>query len=420
MTILFTLATFTLIPFTPVTVTLSLLLIGFLGLFYFLRLLRSALASLAAFEVRSPESHPEGSPADPTRLPSISVIIPAYNEVENIQDCVMAVLESSDLPAAQLEVWVVDDQSSDETLAIVQTLEQKTNDPRLKILAGAPRPQGETWMGKNWACAQVVPLTKGEYLLFIDADVRLDRGGIEKTLAFAVSQQTDLLTCWVRLVCGCWAEWLVQPVIALMFAVAFDPVTVNDPQQAKAFGVGPFMLFRRSAYEKLGGHAAIASEIVEDVTLARRIKQSGLKLWLATAHDCGSLRMYRSFRSLWEGWTKNWYLGTECNPAVNLYSAVAIFAVFAAPWLVAGGAIVQFFRMPTHLGHVLNLVLAIGLIALHYYMRRLAEAKMQLSARYWWLMGLGGLVATLIPFVSWFKTETGLGWTWRGRSLTRS
>ncbi|MEB3291560.1 MAG: glycosyltransferase family 2 protein [Synechococcales bacterium] len=407
-------------------ITLGLILVGFSGLFYYLKLLKAALNGLAEFAIQESDCSQAESqtvpllpplPAQP--LPSLSVIIPAYNEAENIQACVLSVLESSELPAPQLEVWVVDDQSSDETLAILQTLQQQLGDPRLRILAGAPRPQGETWMGKNWACAQVAPLTKGDYLLFIDADVRLDRGGLEKTLAFAVSQQTDLLTCWVRLICDCWAEWLVQPVIALMFAVAFDAGSVNDPQNPKAFGVGPFMLFRRSAYEQVGGHRAIAAVIVEDVELARRTKQSGLKLWLATAHDCGSLRMYRSFGALWEGWTKNWYLGTQCNPWVNLYSAVSIFAVFAAPWLVAGLAIVQFLIVPNQIGYGINFLLALGLLGIQYYIRYLAEIKMQLSARYWWWMGLGGLITTLIPFVSWFKTETGWGWTWRGRSLVR-
>ncbi len=125
-----------------------------------------------------------------TEFPKISVIIPAYNEAENIQDCVTAVLDSTQLPDTQLEVWVVDDQSTDETLLLAQSLQELLNEPRLFVLPGQPRPTDQNWVGKNWACTQAVELALGEFLLFIDADVRLKPHAIETAYQKAQLEHT--------------------------------------------------------------------------------------------------------------------------------------------------------------------------------------------------------------------------------------
>ena len=106
----------------------------------------------------------------------VDVMIPAYNEAENIEACVRSVLNSTNLSSKQLTVWVVDDQSSDRTWDILRQLDQEGDD-RLKIIQGTPRPTGEVWMGKNWACAQAMDQATGDYVLFIDADVQLKQIG---------------------------------------------------------------------------------------------------------------------------------------------------------------------------------------------------------------------------------------------------
>ncbi len=352
-------------------------------------------------------------PSETADLPTVSVIIPAYNEAANIQNCVNAVLKSSDLPAEKLEVWVVDDQSTDETLAIAQSI----SDPRVKVLVGQPRPAHETWMGKNWACAQVASQTKGDFLLFIDADVRLKRGAIETALLTAQQEQVDLLTFWMTIVCGCFAEWLAQPIITSLFSVGFDFEEVNDPKSQTAFAVGPFMLFRRQAYDRIGGHVAVASEIVEDVELGRRIKQSGLKIWYGLGHDLAEVRMYQSTAALWEGWTKNWYVGVDRNLRAILYIAFVTFLVFAVPWMGVTIALAKILLFPFNWLDLSPLVLALVAIALQYNLYCLSQKFSNISPRNWWLAGIGGLFVSAIAIASIIKTETGWGWTWRGRSL---
>ncbi|NJR24264.1 MAG: glycosyltransferase [Richelia sp. CSU_2_1] len=364
-------------------------------------------------------------------FPKVSVIVPAYNEAENIQDCAIAILDSTELPAANLQVLIVDDRSTDDTLAIAQTLQQQRHDPRLKILAGQPRPANQYWAGKNWACAQAVPEATGDFLLFIDADVRLKKGAIETAIATVKTENIDLLTCMPALVCECFAEWLVQPLMFNHLAVCFDFTAVNDPQTDAAFAAGPFMLFRRSAYEKIGGHAAVAGEIVEDVELARRIKKASLKLGLYAGSNLASVRMYRSWSALWEGWTKNMYLGANRSWGLMVYMAAIMLFLYPIPWIALARLLVdgELAKIVTITNYQLPITdyqlpitwLTICLIARviwhQYTLRRLGAEISECPPKYWWLGGLGGTLVGAIAIGSAIKTETGWGWTWRGRAL---
>jgi hypothetical protein len=346
-------------------------------------------------------------------LPSLSVIIPAYNEAENIVNCVCSALASSDLPPEKLEVWVVDDQSVDETWEILQQLQTRLNDPRLKLMAGQPRPEGQVWLGKNWACTQAAEVAQGEYLLFLDADLTLNKGAIATALEFAQKQQTDLFTLCPTVACGCLAEWLAQPLIIHTMMIGFNFQSVNDPATDAAFAAGMFMLFRRSSYEQIGGHRAVAAKVVEDVELGRLVKYSGLKLYCALGNELASVRMYRTGAALWEGWTKNLYSGGQRNPVSMGKFVLVILLMCCVPWVGIGVALFAGWS----LWSLILLALCLPALAMHYVIRRIGFSASGIAPRYWGLTGLGGLFVVAIGLGSVVKTETGWGWTWRGRSL---
>lgn len=387
--------------------------------------LLTALAAIAIYRARLHRSLagavplqaalPETTGETPS-LPTISVIIPAYNEADNIVECVAAVLDSTSEPS--LEVWVIDDGSSDETLALARQLQALRGDRRLQVVAGAPRPESERWVGKNWACYQGARRATGDWLLFLDADVRLQPGAIALAARVAVARGLDLLSLLPGLTCGCWAEWLVQPLMANNLAVGGDYAAVNDRESEVAFAAGPFMCFRRQAYERLGGHQAVRAEVVEDVMLARRVKENGCQLGVYLGTDWVSVRMYRSWGALWEGWTKNLYLGMGRRWQSALKLAGAMLLIYAVPWLgllaaVLRGAIAGFGLWE---GAAIALFgIAIGF---HYDLRRTSGIYSGTPLRYWWLSGVGGVAIALMVVASVVKTETGWGWTWRGRSLS--
>jgi hypothetical protein len=198
------------------------------------------------------------------------------------------------------------------------------------------------------------------------------------------------------------------------------------------------MLFRRSAYEAIGGHRALAAEVVEDLALARRIKQGGFRLRYLLGLDALELRMYSDFASLWEGWTKNWLLGLDGDVAKALAASSVVLLMFSGPWLLAPAAalVALEFALAGHapgglapvglaaarlpdLLLVLLAALALSLagIGLQLVLRLWTRRQFQLPLTFWWLMGAGGLVVAAIGPVSVWRTLSGRGWTWKGRPL---
>jgi hypothetical protein len=365
---------------------------------------------------------------------TLTVVVPAYNEAANIAACLTSLLGSED-PCGDWQVLLVDDRSSDATLAIAEEAAGAcgATEPRFSLLDAGPRPVGERWVGKNWACSRAMEQVVSEWVLFVDADLRLQPATLRRALAQATIDGADLLSLAPRLSCGCLAEWLVQPIMASLLGLGFPIEAANDPASAVAFAAGPFMLFRRSAYLAIGGHRALAAEVVEDLALARRIKQGGHRLRYLLALDGLELRMYSDFASLWEGWTKNWLLGLDGDVARALAASSVVLLMFSGPWLLAAvAALLAAGLAPMGLAPVgfalvglpgqrlvLLAALALGLagIGLQLVLRLWIRRQFQLPISFWWLMGAGGLVVAAIGPVSVWRTLSGRGWTWKGRPL---
>ncbi len=346
------------------------------------------------------------APQDDMDWPSLATIVPAYNEVDNVVGCLSHILDSTDRP---LQLYLADDGSTDTTLQLARAFAAQRQDDRLHILSTPPRPEAEAWVGKNWACDWAARQIEADYLLFVDCDVRLQPGAIEAAVDRARQQEVGLLSVGPEIVCGCWAEWLVQPVMMAVLGAGFDYIAVNDPASEEAFGAGPFMLFRQSAYRAIGGHAAVGDRVVEDVELAKLAKRRKLGLYYSFSGGLVQSRMYRDTASLWEGWSKNLFEGLERKWRLWLVLIAALVVIYLLPWvaLVAGLAT----------GRLLWLGLGcIGLLC-QSIPRGLLWRWGGLPPNYWWLSGLGGAIAIAILVSSAYRTSTGRGWTWRGRSL---
>ncbi len=357
----------------------------------------------------------------------LSVIVPTYNEAARINGCVAALL-ASELQGLSWRLIVADDDSSDGTAEGLETLMAAGAfpSPPLEVMHCGPRPAGERWSGKNWPCSEAVRLLPQhptpepgppptEWLLFVDADVTVAPAALASAMAEARRSGADLLTLAPRIRCGCLAEWLVQPIVVALLGLGFPIARANDPGDATAFAAGPFMLFRRSSYEAIGGHRALAAEVVEDLALARAIKQRGFRLRYLLGIDLLELRMYPDFSALWEGWTKNWHLGLNRNPLLTLASGAVVFGLFSGPWLLLPLAGLQVMQQPSAWPSLLTPAL-VG-VALQLAVRLWSRWRFGLGLRHWWLAWLGGVVIAAIAPVSIWKTSTGRGWTWRGRSL---
>ena len=227
----------------------------------------------------------------------VSVIIPALNEechiVPNLQRCLQSLVAQT---APPFELIVVDDHSTDRTRSIAQSF------PTVRVLEADPLPDG--WSGKSNACWTGAKLAKGKWLLFTDADTRHAVNSIAQGVREAESNHAALLSYSpTQEVHGFW-ERALMPVIFAELAQTYRPKEVTDPTSPAAAANGQYLLIRRDVYDAVGGHAAVAHAILEDVELAKLVKRAGYKLQFRVS-DAVSTRMYRTFGQMWEGWTKN-------------------------------------------------------------------------------------------------------------------
>ena len=253
------------------------------------------------------------------RAPQVSVIVPARNEEASLAACLESLVTQQ---GVSFEVVVVDDHSTDRTQEIAASF------AGVRVIEAGPLPEG--WTGKNNAVTAGARVARGEWLLFTDADTVHLPGSLTRAVAEATEHGAEMLSYSPeQIVVGFW-EKATLPVIFADLARQYPPAKVSDPASPIAAANGQYILIRRTAYDAVGGHAAIAGEILEDVALARAVKRSGRKIRFRYADDAVRTRMYRSFRQLREGWTKNLAL---LFPTSGWLAAKTLFW-WAIPWLI--------------------------------------------------------------------------------------
>ena len=351
---------------------------------------------------------------------SLTVIIPAYNEELNIIKCLNA-LNKISKPSKHFKILIVDDSSNDKTFFNVENFKRQVseNPEELEIISSGPRPTDKKWVGKNWPCYVGSRGINSEWILFLDADVEVGQNCIRKALAKASKDNIDLLSLAPKVNCNCLAEWMVQPIMTSLLMLGFPISDTNDKNSDIAFAAGPFMLFKSESYKFIKGHEGTHDEVVEDIALAKKIKDSNLKLNFLIAIKDISLNMYQDFNALIEGWSKNWFLGLEKNFLKSISASVFVFLTYSMPWLLFGISIIIALKNQTT--SFLPVVFMSFLAIFSYVFKRyLLKAQYNIPAKYWFLSGLGGIIVVYISILSIFKTYTGKGWTWKGRNLSKT
>jgi cellulose synthase/poly-beta-1,6-N-acetylglucosamine synthase-like glycosyltransferase len=334
----------------------------------------------------------------------VSAIIPARNEEASIARAVQSVAGQPEIA----EVIVVDDQSTDRTAAILAELGVRV--PKLKVLHTHALPLG--WVGKNYAVALGADAAQGDWLLFTDADTFHEPGSTRRALNDAVNYDAMLVSYSPEQELGSFWERALVPFVYCRLAAKFSYARVNNPKLPDAAANGQFLMILRDVYRKVGGHAAIASEVLEDVALARLVKQAGYQIYFTAPIGTVHTRMYRCFRALWQGWTKNLYPlmgGTTkqlLTEIVEVSPAVEIFA-FSLAWALLPGT----HRPP------LQFLAALLVVAISWRWVRFGAALYQnlypLSYIKYYVPGMCLYTAALVA--SWWKNTRG-SVQWKGRS----
>lgn len=334
----------------------------------------------------------------------VSVIIPARNEEASIARAVESVAAQAEVG----EVIVVNDQSTDRTGDILAELALRI--PKLKVLATEDLPAG--WIGKNYAATVGAAAARGDWLLFTDADTYHQIGSTRRALADAVDHDAVLVSYSPEQEMESFWERVLIPFVYCRLAARFSFARVNDPASPDAAANGQFLMVLRDAYEAVGGHAAIAGEVLEDVALARLLKRSGFGIYFTAPIGIVRTRMYRNFQAMWQGWTKNLYPlvgGTPRATAIELAETCPFFEALTFV-LLGAFAIEKRTESPW-----LLLFIAVAALSGAHLRYGVALYRNLYPVSYIQYYGLGVCLYSGALLVSWWKHTRG-AIVWKGRA----
>lgn len=344
----------------------------------------------------------------------ISICIPARNEENNIRRCVEAAL-AQDYP--NIEVIVLDDCSTDATPEILRQLAAQND--TLKIISGSDLTEG--WAGKPHALHQasaVARAAQDTWLCFMDADTFLAPQAISSCYAKSLETKADLFTVMTDQILGSFWERVVMPLVMTALSVGFSPRKINDPNRRDAVANGQFIMIKRIVYDAIGGHEKVKDQIVEDKAISEQVKWNGYRLVIADGSQVVSTRMYTSLAGMWEGWTKNIYLGLRDHPSMLVLGAfgatLALVAAFFLPiwpllglyWALNGGEWMA-------LAVIFESILVWGYLILA---RARAARGMSISGWYALTTPLGAGVFAAMMLTSAWRGISGKGVIWKGRT----
>jgi chlorobactene glucosyltransferase len=351
---------------------------------------------LTMFKIRVERTLPRLDRVGEVRLAdTVSVIVPARNEENDIRGCLESYLAQNGVP---LEVIVVDDGSTDRTAIIAGEYSSRG----VRVLKADRIPKG--WVGKNWACHLGYGVSSGEWLLFTDSDTRVESTLVARAVALATEKRLDMLTLYPRFGMRSPVLKAVLPILLIGLYLIGRPDKVN--RGTSAFAFGSFILIRRDAYQRIGGHQRVRNSIVEDRALAIVGRKQGLRMLLADSCGLMTAAWNRDLKSLWMGMIRLFtsiFLGHKIKP-ILFFAAIAF--VLLTP-------VITFLVSAYSLS--INLILSavsVALISTSLGLESMRHGGGPLGFILW-IAGSPLVLAAIL--VSWRRARVNPVITWRGR-----
>jgi hopene-associated glycosyltransferase HpnB len=321
-----------------------------------------------------------------TNLSDVAVVIPARNEAPVIGRTMQALNEQG----ANLSVVLVDDQSSDNTAQYA-----KGNfSGRLEIVRNDSLPDG--WTGKLWALNQGLQIVKTPLVLFLDADIELERGMIATLRKKMLSEELDLVSIMASLRMESFWEKLLIPAFIYFFKLIYPFALGNSRRSRMGVAAGGCILVRRDTLRKIGGLESIRGALIDDCTLARRVKDGGGRIWIGLSHSVRSHRAYIRLSEIWSMVARTAFTQLRSSSALLIATTLLMLLLFWIPWLgVFSGSLV--FKLVSIIGIVA--LIAAYLPTLRYYRKSPAWALML------------PVIATFYLLMTWSSAIR----SWRGR-----
>jgi hopene-associated glycosyltransferase HpnB len=345
--------------------------------------------------------------------PDVVAVVPARNEAASIGQTVRSLLTQD--YSGMFAVVLVDDQSDDATAFEAREVARELGaEDRLTVIAGAALPEG--WTGKVWAVEQGVRHASATfaapYLLLTDADIVHDGAGLRRLVAKAELESHDLVSLMALLHCRAGWERLLIPAFVYFFQMLYPFPLVNKQSSRVAAAAGGCMLVRTAALARAGGIAAIRGALIDDVALARLLKDRGGKIWLGLSASVRSVRVYATLGEIWSMVARTAYAQLGYSPLAVAGTVVGMLLVFAAPPVVGLLGVLGEHRVAAATG-----VLAWGIMIYTYRptLKLYGEPPSVAS-----LLPFAGILFTAMTVYSAWRHWRGRGGAWKGRAYSRN
>lgn len=337
----------------------------------------------------------------PEETPMVSIILPVRNQESSVARCVESLIAQD---YSNKEVIVVEGGSEDDTEAILRRY-----DGDIKLLTEPPLPKG--WVGKNWACHQGYLAAQGDFLLFTDGDTVHHPSLVRKAVAYLTKEKLDLVTLASHLSLESFWEKAILPLILYLIGVTHRGRWVNRDDKRWVAANGQFLLFKRSAYEEIGGHEGVRDRVEEDFRLGLAAKRGGHRLRMVDGRDELEVRMYTSLREIWHGWLKNIFPAMDFSLQKAGRNVAGLFLLLILPFLLLGWALIL---LPSQ-GFTLLLYVAGFLSGLIWLRLALAHALFGGKARYALTTPIGAaiILALIVDSARRYLRKGGVGWKGR-------
>lgn len=328
-------------------------------------------------------------------LPKISVLIPARNEEKNIEKCVKSILNQN---YPEFELIVLNDNSTDLTPQILDKL--KENYPRLIIIENVSLENG--WLGKANACQKLYEESKGEILVFIDADTIHKEDSILKAVSFFVKTQSDLVTIFPQEIVDSFFEKLIIPFMnfALMCFYPLIP-----------FANGQFMLYKREVLDKFNGFQKIKGEVLDDIKMANLLRINKYKVNILSGKDISFCKMYYDTKSLFYGFIKSYFAIFDYHLLLSIFVFTYLIFSFSYPFIMLG------LKFSYNLKEI-NLITNIIILLVSYSIFLITYIKFNYPLYMSFLFHLTILLNSIIGYLSIIYTLTGKR-VWKERRLPK-
>ena len=267
----------------------------------------------------------------PIEWPRIAVVVPARNEEETIEAAVKSLVRQD--YSGEFSVVVVDDHSDDATATLArQAADENRAGDRVKVASASALPEG--WTGKLWALNEGVAADAAEepaYYWFSDADVSHASDTLRRLVVRAEQDELDLASQMVLLQAKSLPERALIPAFLYFFLMLYPPKWTADEELSTAGAAGGCILIRRKALERIGGLAAIRSEVIDDCALAKAVKLSGGKVWLGLTRKSTSLRAYGTFGEIRDLIARTAFTQLRYSTLILVGTLAGMFLTYIAP-----------------------------------------------------------------------------------------